>query len=34
MGSVCSTNRVEKNANRILVGKPDGERKLARPTPR
>jgi hypothetical protein len=31
MGRACSTNGEERNANRILVGKPEGKRPLGRP---
>jgi hypothetical protein len=31
MGRTCSTNRKKVNANRILVGKPEGKRPLGRP---
>jgi hypothetical protein len=31
MGRACSTNAGEKNAYRILVGKPKGRRPLGRP---
>jgi hypothetical protein len=31
MGGVCSTNGEKRNAYRILVGKPEGERPLGRP---
>jgi hypothetical protein len=31
MGRACSTNGGERNAYRILVGKPDGKRPLGRP---
>jgi hypothetical protein len=30
MGGVCSTNGEKRNAYRILVGKPEGERPLRR----
>jgi hypothetical protein len=31
MGRACSTNGEKRNAYRILVGKPEGERTLGRP---
>jgi hypothetical protein len=31
MGRVCSTNGEDRNACRILVGKPEGKRPLGRP---
>jgi hypothetical protein len=31
MGEACSTNGEKRNAYRILVGKPEGKRALARP---
>jgi hypothetical protein len=31
MGRACSTNGAERNACRILVGKPEGKRPLGRP---
>jgi hypothetical protein len=31
MGRVCSTNDEKRNAYRILVGKPEGNRPLGRP---
>jgi hypothetical protein len=31
MGRACSTNGEKRNACRILVGKPEGERSLVRP---
>jgi hypothetical protein len=31
MGRACSTNGVKRNAYRILVGKPEGKRRLRRP---
>jgi hypothetical protein len=31
VGRACSTNGEERNAYRILVGKPDGKRPLGRP---
>jgi hypothetical protein len=31
MGMACSTNGENKNAYRILVGKPEGKRPLGRP---
>jgi hypothetical protein len=31
MGRACSTNGEKRNACRILVGKPEGERPLGRP---
>jgi hypothetical protein len=31
MGGVCSTNGEKSNAYRLLVGKPEGKRKLGRP---
>jgi hypothetical protein len=31
MGRACSTNGAKRNAHRILVGKPEGKRPLARP---
>jgi hypothetical protein len=31
MGRECSTNVEKRNANRILVGKPEGKRTLGRP---
>jgi hypothetical protein len=31
MCRACSTNGEEKNASRILVGKPEGKRPLGRP---
>jgi hypothetical protein len=31
MGSACSTNGENRNAYRILVGKPEGKRPLGRP---
>jgi hypothetical protein len=31
MGRACSTNRENRNAYRILVGKPEGKRPLGRP---
>jgi hypothetical protein len=31
MARACSTNGVKTNANRILVGKPEGKRPLGRP---
>jgi hypothetical protein len=31
MGRACSTNGKKRNANRILVGKPEGNRPLGRP---
>jgi hypothetical protein len=31
MGRVCSTNATKRNANVILVGKPEGKRPLGRP---
>jgi hypothetical protein len=31
MGSACSTNRAQRNAYRILAGKPEGRRPLGRP---
>jgi hypothetical protein len=31
MGSACSTNGEKRNANRVLVGKPEGKRQLGRP---
>jgi hypothetical protein len=31
MGRACSTNRENRNAYRILVGKPEGKRPLAKP---
>jgi hypothetical protein len=31
MCRACSTNGEERNANRILVGKPEGKRPLGRP---
>jgi hypothetical protein len=34
MGRECSTNRVKRNAYRILVGKPEGKRQLGRPRSR
>jgi hypothetical protein len=31
MGMACSTNEEQRNACRILVGKPEGKRPLGRP---
>jgi hypothetical protein len=31
MGGACSTNGEKRNANRLLVGKPEGKRPLGRP---
>jgi hypothetical protein len=31
MGGACSTNGEKRNAYRLLVGKPEGRRPLARP---
>jgi hypothetical protein len=31
VGGACSTNREERNAYRLLVGKPEGKRPLERP---
>jgi hypothetical protein len=31
MGGPCSTNGVNRNAYRLLVGKPEGKRPLGRP---
>jgi hypothetical protein len=31
MGGACSTNGEERNAYRLLVGKPEGKRPLGRP---
>jgi hypothetical protein len=31
MGGPCSTKGEKKNANRLLVGKPEGKRPLGRP---
>jgi hypothetical protein len=31
MGGACSTNGEKRNAYRILVGKPEGQRPLGRP---
>jgi hypothetical protein len=31
MGRACSTNGDKRNTNRILVGKPRGNRRLGRP---
>jgi hypothetical protein len=31
MGRACSTNGEKRNAYRILVGKPEGKRRLGRP---
>jgi hypothetical protein len=31
MGGACSTNQENRNACRILVGKPEGKRPLGRP---
>jgi transposase len=31
MGGECNTNEEERNAYRILVGKPEGKRPLGRP---
>jgi hypothetical protein len=31
MGGACSTNGEKRNANRMLVGKPEGKRPLGRP---
>jgi hypothetical protein len=31
MGRACSTNGERRDANRILVGKPEGRRPLGRP---
>jgi hypothetical protein len=31
MGGACSTNGEERNAYRLLVGKPEGNRPLGRP---
>jgi hypothetical protein len=31
MGGACSTNGEKRNACRLLVGKPEGRRPLARP---
>jgi hypothetical protein len=31
MGRTCSTNKAEKNAYRILIGKPEGKRPVRRP---
>jgi hypothetical protein len=31
MGGSCSTNGEKRNANRLLVGKPEGKRPLGRP---
>jgi hypothetical protein len=31
MGGACSTNGEKRNANRLLVGKPEGRRPLRRP---
>jgi hypothetical protein len=31
MGRACSTNGAERNAYKILVGKPEGKRPLVRP---
>jgi hypothetical protein len=31
MGGPCSTNGVKRNADRLLVGKPEGKRPLGRP---
>jgi hypothetical protein len=32
MGGACSTNGAKRNAYRLLVGKPEGERPLGRPS--
>jgi hypothetical protein len=32
MGRACSTNGEERNACRILMGKPEGKRSLGRPS--
>jgi hypothetical protein len=34
MGRACSMNRDNRNTHRILVGKPEGKRPLARPRSR
>jgi hypothetical protein len=34
MGMACSTNGEKRNAYRILVGKPEGKRRLGRPRSR
>jgi hypothetical protein len=31
MGRVCSTNEANRNAYRILVGRPEGKRQLGKP---
>jgi hypothetical protein len=34
MGGVCTTNGGNRNAYRVLVGKPEGKRPLGRPRSR
>jgi hypothetical protein len=34
MGRACSTNGEKRNANRMLVGKPEGKRPVGRPRQR